>query len=452
MNKVDIEVFYACHDGVMITDSQGKILNTSLDYEDVYEICASETIGKTVYELEEEGIFKPSLVAKVIEFGVEVTSIQEGKNGQKVVATAVPIYEKSGELKYVVSYLRDITDYLNLKEKYEELQNQLIQYQSELKQLKSVSQPVAEGNSREIRKVMDTINRISQSDANVLITGESGVGKTMYARLIHDKSDRKNRPFVAINCNAIPENLIESELFGYEEGAFTGASKKGKKGVIEQADGGTLFLDEVGDISSNMQIKLLQTIQEKRIIRVGSSLEIKVDFRLIAATNQNLEEAVERGSFRKDLFYRLDVIPLYIPPLRERRDDIFFIAMTLLKKFNQKYQKHKKLSSGVMQKFLNYQWPGNVRELENMLERMVLLSRDDEIGLEDLPSELVNAIAPAVPEKIKSLECTLNQVEEEILSEAYKRSQSVSKVAEELGLSLATASRKLHRYGIIKND
>lgn len=450
MNKVDIEVFYACHDGVMITDPQGKILNTSPDYEDVYEIRASETIGKTVYELEEEGIFKPSLVAKVIESGVEVTSIQEGKNGQKVVATAVPIYEKSGELKQVVSYLRDITDYLNLKEKYEELQNQLIQYQSELKQLKSVSQPVVEGNSREIRKVMDTINRISQSDANVLITGESGVGKTMYARLIHDKSDRKNQPFVAINCNAIPENLIESELFGYEEGAFTGASKKGKMGVIEQADGGTLFLDEIGDISSSMQIKLLQTIQEKRIIKVGSNLEIKVDFRLIAATNQNLEEAVERGSFRKDLFYRLDVIPLYIPPLRERRDDIFFIVMTLLKKFNQKYQKHKKLSSGVMQKFLNYQWPGNVRELENMLERMVLLSRDDEIGLEDLPSELVNAIAPTVPEKIKSLECALNQVEEEILSEAYNRSQSVSKVAEELGLSLATASRKLHRYGIIE--
>ena len=149
MNKVDIEVFYACHDGVMITDPQGKILNTSPDYEDVYEIRASETIGKTVYELEEEGIFKPSLVAKVIESGVEVTSIQEGKNGQKVVATAVPIYEKSGELKQVVSYLRDITDYLNLKEKYEELQNQLIQYQSELKQLKSVSQPVVEGNSRE---------------------------------------------------------------------------------------------------------------------------------------------------------------------------------------------------------------------------------------------------------------------------------------------------------------
>ncbi len=301
--------------------------------------------------------------------------------------------------------------------------------------------------NKNMQKIEDTIKKIAPFDTTVLLMGESGVGKNRYAKMIHGLSQRREKPYVVIDCGAIPGNLLESELFGYEKGAFTGANANGKRGLIEMAHGGTLVLDEIGDLPLPLQVKLLKVIQEKKITRLGGMLEKAIDFRLIAATNKDLSLSVELGAFRKDLLYRINVISITIPPLRERREDVPSLINDFLEQFNLKYGIQRKFSPKAMEFMKNYSWPGNVRELQNIVER-VLLTADGAVITEDtLPPEIYSKVALSKYEiGEKTLKEILEEVEKSVLLEAYERYGTTTRVAQVLGISQGSVSLKLNKY------
>lgn len=303
------------------------------------------------------------------------------------------------------------------------------------------------GKSPALQKVLDTIKRVSDSKASVLITGESGVGKELVANAIHNSSNRKNKSFIKVHCAALSETLLESELFGHEKGAFTGADKM-QKGRFELAHGGTIFLDEIGEINQNVQIKILRVLQEKKFERVGGEQTLEVDVRIVAATNRNLEEEVKAGRFREDLYYRLNVINIYVPPLRERKDDIPLLIASFLDEFNKENNKHiKGINNRAKSAMFNYSWPGNIRELRNCMESAVVMCLGDEIGLEDLPPTVAQSTANNsinIP-----LGITLDEVEKVVVQENLAANKNnKSKTAEILGIGRKTLQRKLSEWGI----
>jgi len=309
------------------------------------------------------------------------------------------------------------------------------------------------GVSRAMQEVFRVVERVANSSATVLLSGESGTGKELIARALHTQSGRSAGPFVAINCGAIPAELLESELFGYEKGAFTGAHN-GKKGLVEQADGGTLFLDEISELLLRLQVKLLRVLQEREVQRVGGERAIKVDVRVIAATNADLTERIRAGEFRADLYYRLNVVSLRIPALRERVDDILPLAHHFLRK-HERSGALKGFEPVTAQILRRYSWPGNVRELENVIERATLLAKGEEVGVADLPSELHNGIDTdrVAPPEGKSLSAAREDFERYFILECLRRHQgNVSRAAREAGLHRQNFYQKLHKYGIQRKD
>ncbi len=300
------------------------------------------------------------------------------------------------------------------------------------------------GVSSAIGKLKDTIAKVSGFDTTVLITGETGTGKELVARAIHRMSQRKDRGFLALNCASLPESILESELFGHEKGAFTGAVNQ-KKGILETASGGTLFLDEINSTSSNFQVKLLRVLEEGTIVRVGGTRPIKIDIRVIAASNVNLREEVRAGRFRADLYYRLNVVNIEIPPLRKRKEDIPLLAHYFLNRFSKKYQKDiRSISPQVMERLLQYNWPGNVRELENTIERAVLMENSDTLSSVDLPEELSSQHLGTEPDIM-----SIAEMEEMLIRRAMQRFNGRRDlVASALGISTATLWRKMKLYGI----
>ncbi|MDD5434870.1 MAG: nif-specific transcriptional activator NifA, partial [Nitrospira sp.] len=308
--------------------------------------------------------------------------------------------------------------------------------------------------SEKMREVLDAAWRVSQSKATVLLRGESGTGKELIARAIHYHSKRCDKPFIAVNCAAIPDTLIESEFFGHEKGAFTGAVQT-KKGRFELADTGTLLLDEVGDIPLSTQVKLLRVLQEKRFERVGSSKSITVDVRIIAATNKNIEESVRKGEFREDLYYRLNVVPVRIPPLRDRREDIPPLVGHFLQIYNEQNSREIKISNEALDTLLMYEWPGNVRELENCVERMIVMAKNEIIMAEDIPANIgINltsgmSVEKGISDPLKTLDKTVEEIEKEKIIDALKRCGFVqAKAARQLGITSRQIGYKMKKYGI----
>ncbi|COF38806.1 Nitrogen assimilation regulatory protein [Streptococcus pneumoniae] len=434
------DVFEYAFDEIFVTDEQGIVVRVNSTCERHYQLAAEELVGKHVKELQKDGIFYPSATLEVIEKKRPIELVQTTKSGEYLHVRTRPVFDDEGNLRRVISYSRDLTELYQLRQKVEEMDNQLKTYKKELRETYEHEGLIFK--SLAMQKIVDTIKKVSVVDKTVLVLGETGVGKSRLVRHLHEVSHRKNESFYEINCAALPTNLIESELFGYSGGSFTGANREGKKGLLESAHKGTLFLDEIGEMPLEIQAKLLQVLQEKTFRPIGGRELKKVDVRIVAATNRDLSMMVKQGTFRKDLYYRLNVIPIAIPPLRERTEDILPLIYHYLQQFNKKYGRDVKLAPSTLQMFVGYPWEGNNREIENVIERIVI-TVDDVVTVEDLPLSMQEA---AVEQSGQSLYKMLEEVERNIILKAYKTYGSSYKVAEFLQISQSAATRKIKKF------
>ncbi|MGA5688784.1 sigma-54 interaction domain-containing protein [Cytobacillus pseudoceanisediminis] len=447
-------IINTCFDEIFVTDGIGTVLRVNPAGEAFYGMKAAEIVGKNTEELARKGLFSPSLFPIVKERKERVSMIQRTRTGRTIHCIGNPSLDPEGNIEFIIFTSRDLTEIRQLRNKIERTEHLLESFQEELEELRRFQNKEEEefiSFSPDMRKIVKMVDKIAKVDSTILVTGKSGVGKGVIVSLIHKKSKRRKQPFIHVNCGAIPEPLIESELFGYEPGAFTGANKEGKIGLFEEANGGTLFLDEIGEMPLNLQVKLLKAIQEHEIQRVGGTRPIQVDTRIIAATNKDLEKMVEEGTFREDLFYRLNVIPIYIPPLKTRKEDISYLMDHFLEISNKKYGTSAYLTLEAENKLINYSWPGNVRELENLMERLVVIADKDEIQLTDLPHKIVNSSIGQQQYAVQINEiCSLKQaqeeLEEQLIINAYKKYHSSYKIGKALGINQSTAYRKIQKY------
>jgi len=440
-------ILNTAHEGIQMVDRNGIIKYVNQGYTRITGIPASKRIGASVFEVSPDGA-----LAEVLRTGKPCMGKRNkavGSNAE-VISNASPIII-NGEMTGAVVVFQDITEVLRLTE---ELQRST----SVINGLKDEIIKLSEGRRRfedivcasgKMKNVINLARKAAREDSTILITGESGTGKEIFANAIHSESPRNGKPFIKVNCAAIPENLLESELFGYEAGAFTGASKL-KLGKFELANGGTIFLDEIGDMSPILQAKLLRVIQEREIERIGGSKPIKIDVRIISATNRVLLALISSGAFREDLYFRLNVIDIHIPPLRERREDIPALTREYIEHFNRKFHKHiKGVTEKAQELLLSYDWPGNVRELMNILERTILMSQGEWIT-DDLLRPYFDQVK--IKSNIKDTIVPLEEMEKDLIKRALKEfGNSVEgkrKAAEALKISLATLYNKIKKYGI----
>jgi PAS domain S-box-containing protein len=458
IKEMDV-IFNSVTDGLYITDGHGTTLRTNKAFEEITGIKSSDISGKNVRNLVETGVYDKSVSLLVLESKKTVSLVESLPNGKKALLTGTPIFDKSGKIFRIVTTLRDMADLNKLESKLAQTEKKSEHYRMEILNLRLQQLNIKDTivHSQIMRNIMRLAFRLGEVDSTVLITGESGVGKEIVTRAIHKAGDDENRPLITAVCSAIPENLLESELFGYEKGSFTGADRSGKPGLFEIAEGGTLFLDEIGDISLNIQVKLLRAIQEKEIMRIGGRKVIKINVRIITATNKDLEKSIKEQTFRQDLYYRLNVVPIHIPPLRERRDDILPLVNHFLHKFNRKFDRQIRFTSEALVLFEKYDWPGNVRELENTIERMVVLSSGNLIRKNDITDHIREKIS-LVPEmglnRIPPLNEAKEKLEKRIILKAWEKYRSTRKMAGALEISQSTVVRKmgLHNIGVEEID
>jgi PAS domain S-box-containing protein/TyrR family helix-turn-helix protein len=446
------------YDGLYITDGKANTLKVNRAYERITGMKRKDLVGRNMTELVASGLIDRSVSLEVLEKKTPVTIMQELRGGKKILVTGSPVLNKgTNEVELVVTNVRDITELMELRDKLHERTLEANRYLAELDKIKTLQQQKARfvTKSKRMAELLETTIRAAQFDSNILVTGESGVGKGLMAVLIHEASGRKEYPFVVINCAGIPEDLFESELFGYEPGAFSGASVKGKKGLLEVGDKGTVFLDEIGDMSLRLQSKLLRVIEEKEMTRLGSTKTIKLDVRIIAATNQEIPALIQGKKFRQDLFFRLNTISLVIPPLRERVEDVIPLMQYFTERLNERYHMKKSFSPQAIQILMSYPFPGNVRELSNIVEQAFLINKKDLIEVDDLPVQVrtvLDSQSMVINAENKSYDEIVNLMEYKILKNALDRYGSTRKVARNLGISQSTIVRKMKRLQVKKND
>ena len=435
-------------DGFYITDGKANTIYINKSYMNITGLKRKEVMGKNMRDLVYDGVISRSGTLIVLESGKAVTLQQTFKTGRNALITSSPIRDEKGKIIMVVTNVRDMTEIYGLKEQLDEQSRSEKKLRDQLELLKKdfLKQDLIAEDKKTI-DVISILRKVPNMDTTVLLLGETGVGKEVFAKYLHKEGMRKDKPFIKINCGAIPPELMESEFFGYKKGAFTGADRSGKAGYFEVADGGTLFLDEIGELPLSMQVKLLRVLQEKEIMRVGSTLAVPVDVRIIAATNRELDKMVEKGTFREDLYYRLMVYPVRVPPLRERPDDIGSLAKHFVSELNRKYGDQKRFANLSLDLLIAYRWPGNIRELKNVVERAFIISNGEVIYPENL-SIFGNRDSKLFEERevgIQNLQDYLRKLEYEYIEAAYKKYGNVRDAAKSLGMSAPTFTRKKNR-------
>ncbi|MDT8421875.1 MAG: sigma 54-interacting transcriptional regulator [Desulfuromonadales bacterium] len=456
LNKELLAIINASSEGLWVSDANANVLRLNPASERINQLKSVDVVGRNIQELVDEGILEESVTQKVIQKKSVINSLQV-KHGRKLITTGTPVFNDENKLIRVVVSERDITEIDNLQHELEEkeaLNDQIQHHIAEIQKEKLATHTIIAKSPCMIKTLRQAI-KVSPVDSTVLILGESGVGKGLFADLIHKYSDRSEKPIIKINCGAIPESLIESELFGHEKGAFTGA-QTAKPGYLEMADGGILFLDEIAELPLGSQVKLLRFLEDGQIMRVGGTKSRNVNIRILTATHRNLEEMVEQGTFRLDLFYRLNVIPLRIPPLRERKECLLPLIRHFIESNGEKAGVKKRLSRETTDALLSYSFPGNIRELMNICERLVVMSERDLIGTEDLPLNIISNLpnrGDVDPtsggwSEGMSLQHALDNTERIILKKSLEIFGTQRKAARALGVNQSTITRKLQKYGL----
>ncbi len=454
-------VMNASYDGICLVSPAGQFIEMNDAFEHITGFKRDDWIGRTIDEMRSTpGTARNSAALQVLNGSYPATTLVNLQGGELMLVTANPHFDGDGELLNIVLNVRNFTQLSSLKrqlerhrgeEGFQELERTHLQGR-----LSNAGLDDFIVKSPAMIEIVSTAMQIADYDLTILIEGETGVGKGVLASLVHRSSRRRDKPFVQVNCGAIPESLVESELFGYESGAFTGSSPEGKEGFFEAADGGTIFLDEIGELPKSSQAKLLQILDDRMLTRVGSTDSRRLDVRVIAATNRRLRELTRSGEFRADLLYRLETIPLFIPPLRERPEDLAALIGRFIESCNREYGRERTITDEAVQYLMGCEFPGNVRELKNQIVRLALTAPGNSIGLEDVQREVSREPGDAQPEDVDmpsaggSMKDRLEEVERRILTETSDRCSSTYEMAEQLGIDQSSVVRKLKKYGIGK--
>jgi PAS domain S-box-containing protein len=460
------------YDGIYITDEKANTILVNRNYEIITGLNRNNMLGKNMADLVKSRVISVSGTLLVLQKKRPVTLQQEFKTGKKALITSSPVFDKNGNITMVVTNVRDLTEVYQLQEEVEKKSILSIKARAELEEFMkklNIYKDIVCIDKNSVA-ILQLIDKVASTDATVILLGETGVGKDIFAQYIYENSKRKGKPFVRVNCGALAPSLIDSELFGYEKGSFTGANREGKMGLFEVADTGTIFLDEIGELPSDMQVKLLRVLQDQEVLRIGGRIAIKIDVRIIAATNRNLEELVKEKKFREDLYYRLTVFPVIIPPLRERINDISPLAELFVKDLNEKYGFKKVLLPSTIKMLQNYDYPGNIRELKNIVERAFIISDEYSISVGDIPLKITERYSGNTNEHLNenidmerifdtdgspeegifNLKERMDAIELKYINAAYDKYKNIRAAAHSLGMDPSTFLRKRRKNIKIK--